>query len=68
MSERIQQQAVLVDPRTAAQMLSVSPRKLWAMTFEQSPSVPFIRCGRLVRYAVADLQSWAEARRQGGGV
>ncbi len=67
MSERIQQQAVLVDPREAARMLSVSPRKLWAMTFEESPGVPYVRAGRLVRYSVADLSRWAESRRQGGG-
>jgi hypothetical protein len=57
---------LLVDAREAARMLAVSPRKLWAMTFEEQPGLPYIRCGRLVRYAVADLQRWIESRRQGG--
>ena len=58
--------ALLVDTREAARMLSVSPRKLWAMTFEEQPGLPYIRCGRLVRYSVADLQLWIESQRNGG--
>lgn len=57
---------LLVDPKEAARILAVSPRKLWTMTFEAEPKVPHIRCGRLVRYAVADLQSWIESQRKGG--
>lgn len=66
MSEQIQQLAVLVEPREAARLLSVSPRKLWGMTFEERPGVPYVRVGRLVRYYVADLARWAESQRQGG--
>jgi hypothetical protein len=58
--------ALLVEPRNAAQMLAVSPRKLWAMTFEETPGLPYIRCGRLVRYAVDDLRHWIAERREGG--
>jgi predicted DNA-binding transcriptional regulator AlpA len=58
--------ALLLDAREAARVLSVSPRKLWAMTFEDRPALPHIRCGRLVRYAVADLERWIESRREGG--
>ena len=57
--------ALLVDAREAARILSVSPRKLWAMTFEDQPGLPYIRCGRLVRYPVADLQRWIESQRRG---
>ena len=57
---------LLVDTREAARMLSVSPRKLWAMTFEEQPGLPYIRCGRLVRYSVADLQLWIKSQRKGG--
>lgn len=57
---------VLVEPREAARMLSVSPRKLWALTFEEKPGIPYVRVGRLVRYSVADLSRWAESQRQGG--
>ncbi|NQT39188.1 MAG: helix-turn-helix domain-containing protein, partial [Planctomycetes bacterium] len=57
---------LLVDPKRAARMLAVSPRKLWAMTFEDEPGLPYLRCGRLVRYPVADLQRWIDDRKQGG--
>ncbi|NLF09474.1 MAG: helix-turn-helix domain-containing protein [Pirellulaceae bacterium] len=57
---------LLVDARDAAKMLAVSPRKLWAMTFEEQPGLPYVRCGRLVRYPVADLQHWIESQRKGG--
>ena len=59
-------ESLLVNARDAAKMLAVSPRKLWAMTFEEQPGVPYVRCGRLVRYAVADLQRWIESQRKGG--
>jgi len=55
---------LLVDGREAARMLAVSPRKLWGMTFEDKPGLPYIRCGRLVRYCVSDLASWIESQRQ----
>ncbi len=57
---------LLVDARDAARMLAVSPRKLWAMTFEETPGLPYVRCGRLVRYPVADLQHWIDSQRKGG--
>jgi len=57
---------LLVNPREASKMLTVSLRKLWGMTFEDEPGLPYIRCGRLVRYAVADLEHWIESQRQGG--
>lgn len=57
---------LLVDSREAARTLSVSPRKLWAMTFEGAPRLPHIKMGRLVRYSVADLESWIESQRKGG--
>lgn len=57
---------LLVDPKAAAKMLAVSPRKLWAMTFEDQPGLPYIRCGRLVRYPIADLKLWIESQRKGG--
>ena len=57
---------LLADTKTAAKMLAVSPRKIWAMTFEESPGLPYVRVGRLVRYSVADLQRWIELQRKGG--
>ena len=58
--------SLLVNAKDAARMLAVSPRKLWAMTFEETPSLPHIRCGRLVRYSPDDLRRWIDARREGG--
>ncbi|GAG19234.1 unnamed protein product, partial [marine sediment metagenome] len=66
MHDRDRQDVLLVDAREAARLLAVSPRKLWAMTFEQEPALPFIRSGRLVRYPVADLRAWIDAQKQGG--
>jgi hypothetical protein len=57
--------ALLVSARDAARMLAVSPRKLWAMTFEETPGLPYVRCGRLVRYSPNDLRRWIDAQRQG---
>jgi hypothetical protein len=66
MQEQRTKPALLVDARDAARMLAVSPRKLWAMTFEETPGLPFVRCGRLVRYSPEDLRSWIAAQRKGG--
>lgn len=55
---------LLVDVKEAARMLAVSPRKLWAMTFEETPGLPYVRCGRLVRYSPDDLRRWIESQRQ----
>lgn len=59
--------ALLVDAREAARMLAVSPRKLWAMTFEETPGLPYVRCGRLVRYSPDDLRQWIDTQLKGGG-
>jgi hypothetical protein len=58
--------SLLVSPREAARRLSISPRKLWSITFEEQPGLPYIRVGRLVRYAVSDLEFWVDRQRQGG--
>jgi len=65
MSEQRMKLSLLVDSKTASQMMSVSPRKLWGMTFEDEPGLPYVRCGRLVRYPVADLERWIESQRKG---
>lgn len=51
---------LLVDTRTAARLLSISPRTLWSLT--RQGDMPVIRIGRAVRYDVAALSRWvAEA-------
>jgi hypothetical protein len=66
MQDQATKAPLLVSARDAARMLAVSPRKLWAMTFEESPRLPHVRCGRLVRYSPDDLRRWIDARREGG--
>ena len=59
---------ILISPKEAARLLSVSPRKLWQMTFEVIPGLPYIKCGRLLRYSPSDLQRWATSQKdQKGG-
>ncbi|MEE2707788.1 MAG: helix-turn-helix domain-containing protein [Planctomycetota bacterium] len=56
--------ALLLTPKQAAESLSISPRKLWALT--ASGEIPHVRIGRCVRYDFADLQQWiADHRRRG---
>ncbi len=62
MQDQATKPVLLVDTKEAARMLAVSPRKLWGMTFEDEPALPHVRCGRLVRYSVADLESFIESR------
>lgn len=66
MQDHVTRSPLLVTAREAAQMLAVSPRKLWAMTFEEMPGLPYVRCGRLVRYSPNDLHKWIDAQRKGG--
>jgi hypothetical protein len=53
---------LLVNARDAARMLCVSERKLWAMTFEEKPGLPHVRCGRLVRYRIDTLREYTERK------
>lgn len=55
-------QPLLVDSRTAARLLSVSPRTVFSMT--AAGELPCVRLGRLVRYALADLERVIDSRRQ----
>ncbi len=66
MQDQTTSAALLVDANEAARMLAVSPRKIWAITFEENPGLPYVRCGRLVRYRPEDLRSWVDAQRKGG--
>ena len=66
MDSRESTDALLVDPLRAARLLCVSSRKLWSMTFEETPGLPYVRCGRLVRYSPDDLRSWIAEQQKGG--
>jgi excisionase family DNA binding protein len=55
---------VLLNARQTAEALGISPRTLWALT--KHGELPHVRVGRAVRYRPADLDAWAEARKQSG--
>ena len=45
-----------VRPVQAAQLLSISPRKLWELT--KDGEVPHLKLGRATLYRIADLDRW----------
>lgn len=57
-------QACLLRPREAAEWLKISERSLWALT--QRNELPAVRIGRSVRYDMADLRAFVDARKIGG--
>jgi excisionase family DNA binding protein len=50
---------LLVNERTAAQMLSVSARTLW--TLRQQGKIPYVKLGGRVLYSPATLAEWIAA-------
>jgi excisionase family DNA binding protein len=58
--ETMENQKLLLDPRAAAKVLSVSPRTLWSLT--HSGEIKSVRIGRLVRYPIDALREFVEAR------
>ena len=55
--------ALLVDARTAARMLSISERSLWSITAPRGP-VAVVVIGRSVRYSIDDLQKFIDHQKQ----
>ena len=55
---------LLLTSKQAAEVLSISPRKLWSLT--TCGAIPHIRVGRCVRYPVDDLQRWIDSQKKGG--
>ena len=58
---------LLLTPTSAAKMLSLSTRTLWARTFPRGP-IPFVRIPgtRAVRYSLAALKEFVDANQSGG--
>ena len=57
---------LLVDERTAAQMLSISQRTLWQL--EHDGQIPCIRIGKgTKRYSVDALRAWIAEQEQASG-
>ncbi|MBL9150006.1 MAG: helix-turn-helix domain-containing protein [Phycisphaerae bacterium] len=54
------EQPLLLKPRDAARLLAISERKLWQLT--NCREIPAVRIGRAVRYSLAELRAWTEAR------
>ena len=57
----------LVTPRDAARILGVSTVTLARHRCYGKPDMPpFVRMGRIVRYAISDLEQFIESRKVGG--
>lgn len=52
---------LLVKPDKAAELLTISPRKLWELT--NRGEVPCVRIGKSVRYLPEDLRAWIDSLR-----
>lgn len=63
-ASRTHRPLLLLTTPEAARNLSVSPRKLWALT--ASGEIPCVRIGRAVRYSVNDLANFVAANTKGG--
>ena len=50
---------LLLPPRQAAEMLSISTRKLWSLTTPRGP-IKATRIGSSVRYSAAELQRFVD--------
>lgn len=46
----------------AAALLAIKPSKLRSAVFKRE--IPYLKIGRLVRFAKADLMKWLEARKK----
>ena len=49
-------QVLLVSPREAARMLSISERTLYSLT--KAGEIPSLKLARAVRYRAMDLENW----------
>lgn len=54
---------LLLTPTQAAELLSISPRKLWSES--AAGRLPVVRIGRSTRYDLRDLIAYIDARKQG---
>ncbi len=51
---------ILLPPRQAAKLLSISERTLYAFT--KAGTIPVVRIGRSVRYSLDELKEWIRSR------
>ena len=57
----------LVDEKEAAEILNVAPGTLSVWRSTGRYALPFVKCGRLVRYSRADLAAWLGRRTRSNG-
>lgn len=72
MSDKFQRQVIaakasLVDDKTAAAILDVSPGTLSVWRSTGRYNLPFLKIGSKVRYRLADLEAWMERRTRESG-
>ena len=53
---------LLMNEEDAAKMLSISPRKHWGL--RDDGEIAYVKSGRSVRYAVADLKAWIQQNKR----
>ncbi|MGA2797776.1 MAG: helix-turn-helix domain-containing protein [Thermoguttaceae bacterium] len=56
----MEHEKLLLDPRAAAKVLSVSPRTLWSLTY--NGEIQAVKIGRLVRYPIEALREFVATR------
>ncbi|MCA9074634.1 MAG: helix-turn-helix domain-containing protein [Planctomycetaceae bacterium] len=59
----IDEQRLLLKPREAAKLLSISERQLWEHTTPRGP-IPVTRIGNCVRYSLNALQDYIRKQEQ----
>ena len=57
---------VLWDEKQAADYLGLNHKTLTAWRTNKRYNLPYIKCGRLVRYRVADVEAFLESRTVAG--
>lgn len=57
----------LVDEKTAAEHLTISPGTLSVWRSTGRYNLPFIKVGRAVRYRLSELDTWLAARNRSTG-
>jgi len=55
---------LLITPREAAKLMSISERTLWTLTHKRD--LPYVRIGRSIRYSPSDLVGWIEKNKTVG--
>ena len=66
-NEIVQRTRELLDEKQAAEFLGVAPGTLSVWRSCGRYALPFIKCGHLVKYRRADLESWLESRTRANG-